>query len=131
MRNHVSFVAEFPKTRGDDGSPPGLELATWLSTALGQQGLDTSDRDETDYSCTIAISHAKHTFNAMLGLVDDVHPREWLFFVESRLGRVRRLFGQSDDQELSQVLAAVHEALVQDPRRLFGFERTFGQVKFA
>ena len=116
MKTHASFVSSVSKERGDGDSPPGNELSALLSEALPRHGVEVVDSGRTDYSHTFHLRSGRRSFYAMVGLVDDEHPREWLFFADSSLGRVRRLLGASDEDEHRAVLEAAHRVLSADPR---------------
>jgi len=114
LHTHASFRGEFSKDR-EDTDPSGRVLADLIVQHLSGDGLHVTRRDSTDYSHTFDVLADKRRFGATVGLVDD-GDREWLFFAESSLGWLPRLFGQRDDAEHLRVLRSAHGALSADPR---------------
>ncbi len=113
---HISFEADYSTERVGDvppGEPPGEELLDYLEDDLEGRGVWILERGTTDYSHTFDIATDKHVFIGMLGIVEN---QQWLLFVESTLGRWKRLFGASDEDEHFTIMQAVEESLNSNPR---------------
>ena len=119
-RTHVTFVTELfnteeakdyfinPNCFGDD-------CAQWLIDGLISQRIEDLDKQPTqeDWGWLFSVTKDQRNFLIGVGLCeDDEAPNTWLVFIKSQLTWFgRRLFGRSDEVELSAVCVAVDRAL--------------------
>jgi hypothetical protein len=109
-RTHVSFESESP--RGTADMADATALAARLAAGLARRGLESTPPSTLAYGLEFEIRHAGRAFHSIVGPVND-GTRQWLWFADSTLGRLRRWLGESDAAAHEAVLAAMHEAVAE------------------
>ncbi len=100
--------------RSLSGEPPGpsraRDLAHSLVKALSSDGFACSVPEDVDYAFAFRCRVSRRDFYLLVGYVGD-GIREWLVSITSDLGWLRRIFGDSDEHELRQISAVLHNIL--------------------
>lgn len=124
LRNYVRFVADFPNQL-DGGSPPGFELASFLSSELQKRDFDSKPPVELDgFAWEFATADPKFRIFTLIGLDDDTKAnprRQWLVTNDSIPGILTSIFGGKKSHEkreayLRRYCEAVHAIISADER---------------
>jgi hypothetical protein len=123
-RTHVTFVtellnAEEVKDYFVNARCFGDDCAQWLIDRLVSQGIERIDERHTqeDWGWLFSVTMEQRDFMIGVGLCEDEEaPNTWLAFIKPQQGSLsRKLFGQSDEAELSVACEAVDRALKSAP----------------
>ena len=113
MRGNVTFRCSLPIDF--DKHPPGKQLAEWLAARLSEGGLVTRVIDNyEDFAWWIESESDLRMPWALLGYIDD-GPAEWLLQINSSIGWLGRLIGQSDEAGRRLFSKRLQAVLVGEP----------------
>jgi hypothetical protein len=114
MRTFVSFESDFSH-EGEEGRPPGLELAQYLYQGLRKAGFQINDpQNREDWAWDFILDKNDYQIETVVGYVND-SPIQWLITTYVHVSFWKKLFMSSvkmqAESELKSYCQVIHGLL--------------------
>jgi hypothetical protein len=113
IHTYLRFKADYPSPKpGESGAG---EVASTLAAGLRTKGFSPSEPKDQEYAHFVRCSSGPHEYEIMLAF-DFVEGHTWEISCPPVLGFLSRLFGKTEEKELSALAMAIHDTMRSNPR---------------
>src|SRR5438270_509469 len=113
IRTYLRFKADY--TSPEPGQSGAGEMASALTAGLRARGFSASEPEDQEYAHFFRCTSGPREYEVMAAF-DFVEGQTWEVSCKPVLGFFSRLFGKTEEKELSALIMAIHETMRSNPR---------------
>jgi hypothetical protein len=113
IRTYLRFKADYPVP--ESGQSGAGEIAANLAAGLRARGFSPSEPEDQEFAHFFRCRSGSRDYEIMVAF-DFVEGRSWEVNCPPTLGFFPRLFGKTENKELSSLVDAIHGVMQSNPR---------------